>query len=164
MKKTKMPKFGPKIALFGYFWDKIIKSYCHIWNQHPQICQNLSFSICNFQSMKRPAELNSFFLKFFCYITWFDETRDCRACKRGLYAEFYCFFETIGYWLEKLQHALTHTLNFGIGSVFFKGSGSISSQGPDPGPGPLFNVYLLKGRQLYLHKYVKFCVLVHIIS
>ena len=28
--KTKMPKFGPKNALFGYFWDKIIKGYCHI--------------------------------------------------------------------------------------------------------------------------------------
>ena len=75
--------------------------------------------------MKSPVELNSFFLKFFCYITWFDKTRDWRACKRGLYVEFYCFFETIGYWFEKLQNALTHTPNFGIRSVFFKGPGSI---------------------------------------
>ena len=120
-----MSIFGPKNALFGYFWDKIIKSYCHIWNQYPQICQNLNFSICNFQSMKSPVELNSFFLKFFCYITWFDETGDWRACKRGFYVEFYCFFETIGYWFEKLQNALTHTPNFGIRSVFFKGPGSI---------------------------------------
>lgn len=32
-------------------------------------------SIFNDQSMKNPVKLNSFFLKFFCYITWFDETR-----------------------------------------------------------------------------------------
>ena len=25
--------------LFGYFWARILKSYCHIRNQHPQICQ-----------------------------------------------------------------------------------------------------------------------------
>ena len=36
--KMKMPKFGTKNALFGYFWVRILKNYCHIWNQHPQIC------------------------------------------------------------------------------------------------------------------------------
>ena len=44
--KTKMPKFWTKNDLFGYFWPKMLKylgifgleSYCHIWNQHPQIC------------------------------------------------------------------------------------------------------------------------------
>ena len=29
-KKTKMPKFGSKNALFGYFWARILKRYCHI--------------------------------------------------------------------------------------------------------------------------------------
>ena len=29
-------------------------------------------SVCNFQSMKIPVEMNSLFLKLFCYITWFD--------------------------------------------------------------------------------------------
>ena len=29
------------------------------------------FSVCNFQSMKTPVELNSLLWKFFCYITWF---------------------------------------------------------------------------------------------
>ena len=29
---------------------------------------------CNFQSIKGFVELNSLFLTFFCYITWFDET------------------------------------------------------------------------------------------
>ena len=28
-------------------------------------------SVCNFQSMKSPVELNSLFSKFFCYTTWF---------------------------------------------------------------------------------------------
>ena len=31
-------------------------------------------SVCNFQFMKSPVGLNSLFLKYFCYITWFDET------------------------------------------------------------------------------------------
>ena len=30
-----------QFVLFGYFWDKLLKNYCHIWNQHPQVCQNL---------------------------------------------------------------------------------------------------------------------------
>ena len=46
--KTKMPKFRTKNDLFGYFWPKMPylgifgvefqKWYCHIWNQHLQIC------------------------------------------------------------------------------------------------------------------------------
>ena len=28
--------------------------------------------VCNFQSVKSPVELESLFLEFFCYITWFD--------------------------------------------------------------------------------------------
>ena len=39
-----MPKFGTKNALFAYFWAKIFKNYCHIWNQHPQICLLAKFS------------------------------------------------------------------------------------------------------------------------
>ena len=35
---TKTPKFGIKNALFGYFWARISKNYCHIWNQLPRIC------------------------------------------------------------------------------------------------------------------------------
>ena len=26
-----------KNALFGYFWSRIFKKYCRIWNKHPQI-------------------------------------------------------------------------------------------------------------------------------
>ena len=28
-------------------------------------------TVCDFQSMKSPVELNSLLSKFFCYITWF---------------------------------------------------------------------------------------------
>ena len=32
-----MPNFGTKSALFCYFWARILKNYCHIWNQHLRI-------------------------------------------------------------------------------------------------------------------------------
>ena len=54
-----------------------------------------SVSVCNSQPMKSCVELNSFFLKFFCYIIWFNETRHWRSLKRNLYVKSYCFFETI---------------------------------------------------------------------
>ena len=41
--KTKMPKFGTKNALFGYFWVGIWKQYCHIGNQHIPISLNPKF-------------------------------------------------------------------------------------------------------------------------
>ena len=34
----RMPKFAIKDALFGYLCARTLKSYFHIWNQHPQIC------------------------------------------------------------------------------------------------------------------------------
>ena len=45
--------------------------------------------------MTSPVELNNFFLKFFCYITYFNETRHWTPCKRGLFVKSHCFFETI---------------------------------------------------------------------
>ena len=38
-KQTKRASFGAKNILFGFFWDKTLAKYCHIWNQHPQIFQ-----------------------------------------------------------------------------------------------------------------------------
>ena len=32
-----MTKFGTKSALFAYFWARILRNYCHNWNQHLQI-------------------------------------------------------------------------------------------------------------------------------
>ena len=39
-----MLKFGTKNALFEYFWTRILKNYCHICNQHLQICQKWVFN------------------------------------------------------------------------------------------------------------------------
>ena len=75
-----MPKFGPKSALFGYFWARISKNYCHI------------FEISTLKFVK--------------------------------------------------NESLTHTVKFGIGSAFSKGRGSVFSDGPGPGPDPLYKVYL----------------------
>ena len=31
--KMKLPEFGTKIALLGYFGDRILKYHCHIWQK-----------------------------------------------------------------------------------------------------------------------------------
>ena len=36
----------------------------------------ISYTVCNFESMKSPVELNSLLSKFFCYITWFVISSD----------------------------------------------------------------------------------------
>ena len=36
--KIKIPKFGTKNTLFGYFWARILENFCHIWNKHFRIC------------------------------------------------------------------------------------------------------------------------------
>ena len=38
------------------------------------------------------------------------------------------------------NESLIYTVNFGIGSGFSKDSGSAFSEGPSPGPGPLYKV------------------------
>ena len=46
---------------------------CHLHYQKVNIFSstNRLHTVCNFQSMKTPVELNSLLSKFFCYITWF---------------------------------------------------------------------------------------------
>ena len=39
-----------------------------------------------------------------------------------------------------MSESLTFTVNFGLGSAFSKGLGSTFSEGPGPGPGPLYKV------------------------
>ena len=39
----KIPKFGTKNVLFGYFWATILENCCHIWNQHLRICLTAIF-------------------------------------------------------------------------------------------------------------------------
>ena len=38
-----MPKFGSKNALFVFFSGRILKHYCHTWNQHLQIYEIWKF-------------------------------------------------------------------------------------------------------------------------
>ena len=42
--KNKMSIYWTNSALFGYLWAEILKQYCHIWNQHPQVCQKWAFN------------------------------------------------------------------------------------------------------------------------
>ena len=51
---------------------------------------------------------------------------------------------------------LTHTVHFGIGSVFSKCPGSVFSEGPGPGPGPLYKVCHLKQVQCSLCQFWSF--------
>ena len=38
-----MPEIVTKYAKFMYFWVRILKNYCHIWNQHLQISEITKF-------------------------------------------------------------------------------------------------------------------------
>ena len=42
------------------------------------------------------------------------------------------------------NECLTHTVNFGIGYAFCKGTGFVFSEGPGPGPCPFYKVCLSK--------------------
>ena len=81
--KIKKPKFGTKNALFWYFWTKMAylgifglefyKYYCHIWNQHPQICLIAKF--CEKEKIPKFGTKNALFgyfwariLKNYCHI------------------------------------------------------------------------------------------------
>ena len=43
---------------------------------------------CDFQSTKSFEELNSLLLKFFCYVTWFDERRLWKPCNKAYLSKF----------------------------------------------------------------------------
>ena len=68
-----MPKFGTKHTVFGYFWAKILKNYCHNCYPHPQICLNAKF--CKKTKMPKFGTKNVLFgyfwtriLKQYCHI------------------------------------------------------------------------------------------------
>ena len=52
-------KLVTKNTLFGYFWARILKTYCHIWNQLPEICQFAKF--CEKTVMSKSRTENSLF-------------------------------------------------------------------------------------------------------
>ena len=82
-------------------FDLIFNSDFNLLYSQFNIClfHRFAVSVCNFQSVKSPVELNSLLSKFFSYIIWFvispDKTQHWTTCKRGLYAKSYCFIETI---------------------------------------------------------------------
>ena len=65
------------------------------WCSTPSILTiDLLFSL-KFLILERSGETNDLFLKFFCYIIWFDERRHWTTYKRGVYIKSYCFLNTI---------------------------------------------------------------------
>ena len=121
MKKQKCLNMGPKIPDFE---TGIWKQCCHIWNQHPRICLTAKFG----RKTKIPkfGIRNTLFgcfwvriLKNSCHI-WNKHFQICRKWVFNSYSEF---------WYRV---------------AFSKGPGSAFSEGPSPGPGPLYKVCLLK--------------------
>ena len=126
LKFVKLQNLGPKMpywtfltksALFGYFRQELKKNYCQISNQHPQICifAKLLRKRC-LNLGPKISYLGIFGLEFSKTIVIF-EIRTLKFDK---------------------NESLTHTVNFGIGSVFSKGSGSAFSEGPGRGQGTLY--------------------------
>ena len=61
-----MLKFGTQNDFFGYFWARISKSYCYIWNQHPRICLIAKF--CEKTKMLKFGTKNALFGYFWARI------------------------------------------------------------------------------------------------
>ena len=102
VRKVSSRKLRLRVLFWIIFWTEGLKHmllfFSKFWERDRKKSGSLkkyTITVCNLQSMKSSVELNSLFLKFFCYIIWFDETRHWRPCKRGLYVKSYCFFETI---------------------------------------------------------------------
>ena len=55
-----------EIALFGYFWGRILENYNYIWNQHPQICLLAKF--CEKTKIPKFGTKNAFFSYFWARI------------------------------------------------------------------------------------------------
>ena len=81
--------------------------------------QVIAITVCNFQSMKNPVELDSLLSKLFCYIPCFavyylispDQAPHQTTCKRGLYVKSYCFFEIIA---QRFKNYKLITSNFSV--------------------------------------------------
>ena len=76
--------FDFQFQLFATPENCCIYSNRHVSIQHCYIlgCETFRISVCNFQSMKSPVNMNSLLLKFYCYVTQFDERQNWRLCKR----------------------------------------------------------------------------------
>ena len=68
-----MPKFGTKNALYGYFWARILKNYCHNCYQHPQIYLIAKF--CEKEGLnfgQKMPDWGIFGLEFQNYVVMFE--------------------------------------------------------------------------------------------
>ena len=83
--KNKIYRFGTKNAWLGYFGTGSWKLYCHIWNQHPQICLIAKF--CEIIKILKFGSKNALFGYFwagmwiwYCHI-WNQHPRNCPIAK-----------------------------------------------------------------------------------
>ena len=77
----KMSKFGTKSASFGYFWARILKNYCHIWNQHLRISVIAKF--CEEMKMPKFGTKYAFFWYFWPRMPYW-------GISRQEFRKFYC--------------------------------------------------------------------------
>ena len=102
--ETKMPKFGTKNAIFGYFWPRMpyltifgqdfYKNYCQIWNQHPWICLIAKYrEIMKMPKFGTKSALFGYFwariLKNYCHI-WDQHPQICQKWVFNSYSKFQC--------------------------------------------------------------------------
>ena len=149
--KKEILQFKTKNALFEWFWTKIWKSYCHNRNQCPQICliarfgaktKILKFGMKNawfgyfwagiwIRYCPNRNHLPIFLKAKFCAKKWKSINIGPKMLYLGVLGG---NFEKLFSYFKWAPSNLTHTVNFGTGSTFFKGTGSSVSEGLCLGP------------------------------
>ena len=83
--RSKMPYLGifDQESLFWYFWARIKKNYCLIWNQHPQICLIENFAKKKKKKIKYGSKnaLFGYFPPIMSYLGIFGLTF-CHTCNQ----------------------------------------------------------------------------------
>ena len=125
MKKLKIPKFGTKNALFGYFGAGISKNYCHISNQLPRICR----SCCKILRKNKNSQALGIFDPKCLFEIFLGKN----------FKKTIVIFEISTLKFVK-NESLTHTVNFSIGLAFSKDSGSTFSDSLRRVPGLPYRV------------------------
>ena len=84
LKKKKNSDFETKNAIFGFFWARIFKTYCDIWNEHPWIFPKKQNYLLLGPKNTYSGILEVEFLKNYCHI-WNQHHRIClfaKFCKK----------------------------------------------------------------------------------
>ena len=110
--------FFIKNAFFLCFWARILKKYCHIWNQHPQICLVARFckraKMCTFGT--KNALIGYFWTRIFknyCHI-WNQHPQIClivKFCKKTKISKFGTKNALFGYFLARILKKYCHIWN-----------------------------------------------------